>query len=160
MPPLAPYRRRRVQHLAISISCVCLGDRLVLRSAEAADVSAPTRAGQTLSNGGPEGLPHLARPATAPKPPIPQTEQLVRRDATGFWSPTGPRQPTAPTAPHQQRQRRVACRQPCQPACRLVGTRPRGLWMQAGVRQLCRPLPLSVLPSLARLQQNDPRWSL
>jgi hypothetical protein len=55
MPPPAPYRRRRVQHLAISISCVCLGDRLVLRSAEAADVSAPTRAGQTLSNGGPEG---------------------------------------------------------------------------------------------------------
>jgi hypothetical protein len=35
MPPPAPVRRRRVQHPALSVSCVCRGDRLVPRIAEA-----------------------------------------------------------------------------------------------------------------------------
>ena len=98
-PPPAPVRLRRVQHPTLSVSCVCRGDRLVPHSAEAADVSAPSRAGQTLSNGGPEGLPHLTRPAPAPKPPVPPAGQLVHRDAVGSEPSAGQRQATAPTAP-------------------------------------------------------------
>ena len=82
-PPPAPVRRRQVQHVALSVSCVCRGDRVVPRSVETAGVSAPSRAGQTLSNEGPEGLPHSTRPAPAPKPPAPPAGQLVHRDAAG-----------------------------------------------------------------------------
>ena len=58
-------------------------------------------------------FPHLTRPALATKHAAPLTTMLVHHDAASCQPPAGERQPTAPTTPHQQRQRRLACQQPC-----------------------------------------------
>ena len=107
-PPPTLRRRRRVQYLALYVSCACHGGRLVLHCATAANVYAPSRAGQTPSGGAPEGLLHLVRLASAPKPSVPQPDQLVHRDAASFFPPVGKRQPTAPAAPLHQQHGRVA----------------------------------------------------
>jgi hypothetical protein len=110
--------------------------------AAAADLSAAAKQQQTESRhpktAGPRQVEcpngHSCEAGIRPQASGPPNRQARAPRRSGLPAVGRPAPADGPTAPHQQRQGQVACRRPCQPACRLVDVGLRGLGRQAGLR--------------------------